>query len=131
LNSVFNEAQFWDGRAADLAEQAKGPVQAGVEMTNTPENVVATLKSMPDYITWFENSFQGESDPVTFDNFANAIEAFEATLITPAPFDAFLNGDGAALGAEAQAGLRLFMDKGCSACHSGVNVGGTATIRSG
>jgi cytochrome c peroxidase len=86
---------------------------------------------MPDYITWFENSFQGESDPVTFDNFANAIEAFEATLITPAPFDAFLNGDGAALGAEAQAGLRLFMDKGCSACHSGVNVGGTATIRSG
>ena len=93
LNSVFNEAQFWDGRAADLAEQAKGPVQAGVEMANTPENVVATLKSMAEYVEWFRASFPDEEDPVTFDNFAKAIEAYEATLITPAPFDAFLNGD--------------------------------------
>ena len=53
LNSVFNEAQFWDGRAADLAEQAKGPVQAGVEMANTPDNVIATLNSMPQYVEWF------------------------------------------------------------------------------
>lgn len=124
LNSVFNEAQFWDGRAADLAEQAKGPVQAGVEMANTPENVVATLNSMPAYKGWFSDSFPGESDPVTFDNFAKAIEAFEATLITPSPFDAWLNGDDAALDEEQVAGLQLFMDKGCSACHSGVNVGG-------
>ena len=124
LNSVLNEAQFWDGRADDLKEQAKGPIQAGVEMANTPENVVETLTSMPAYVGWFQASFPGESDPVTFDNMARAIEVFEATLITPAPFDAWLNGDDAALSADAKAGLELFMDKGCASCHSGVNVGG-------
>lgn len=124
LNAVLNEAQFWDGRAEDLAAQAKGPVQAGVEMANTPDNVVATLKSMPDYVTWFTASFPDEADPVTFDNMAKAIEAFEATLLTPSPFDAWLNGDDNALTADAKAGLQLFMDKGCSSCHSGVNVGG-------
>lgn len=123
-NAVFNVAQFWDGRADDLKAQAKGPVQAGVEMANTPVNVVATLKSMPQYVEWFKASFPGEADPVTFDNFAKAIEAFEATLITPAPFDAFLNGDDAAMSQEAQAGLSLFIDKGCASCHNGVNVGG-------
>jgi len=124
LNSVLNEAQFWDGRAADLAAQDKGPVQAGVEMANTPDNVVVTLKSLPDYVTWFTASFPDEAEPVTFDNMAKAIEAFEATLLTPAPFDAWLNGDDNALTADAKAGLQLFMDKGCSSCHSGVNVGG-------
>jgi len=125
LNAVFNEAQFWDGRAADLAEQAKGPVQAGVEMANTPANVVATLNSMPQYQDWFKASFPGEDDPVTFDNFAKAIEAYEATLITPAPFDAFLNGDDNALTDEQKEGLALFMDTGCASCHNGVNIGGT------
>ena len=125
LNAVFNEAQFWDGRADDLKAQAKGPVQAGVEMANTPDNVVATLNSMPQYVEWFQASFPDEADPVTFDNFAKAIEAYEATLITPAPFDAFLNGDEAALSDEQKTGLQLFMDKGCSSCHNGINLGGT------
>ncbi len=125
LNAVFNEAQFWDGRAEDLKAQAKGPVQAGVEMANTPDNVLATLKSMPQYMDWFKAAFPGEADPVTFDNFAKAIEAFEATLITPSPFDAFLNGDDAALSDIQKTGLELFIDKGCASCHNGVNVGGT------
>src|SRR6056297_2760356 len=107
LNAVFNEAQFWDGRAADLAEQAKGPVQAGVEMANTPANVVATLTSMPQYVAWFEEAFPDEKNPVSFDNFAKAIEAFEATLITPAPFDAFLNGDDNALTEQQTLGLEV------------------------
>lgn len=124
FNSVLNEAQFWDGRAGDLAEQAKGPIQAGVEMANTPAQVEATLASMPQYVDWFAAAFPGEENPVNFDNMAKAIEAFEATLITPAPFDAWLNGDDNALSAEAKAGLQLFMDKGCSSCHSGVNIGG-------
>src|SRR6056297_2971758 len=124
LNAVFNEAQFWDGRAADLAEQAKGPVQAGVEMANTPENVIATLTSMPQYVDWFEASFPEAENPVSFDNFAKAIEAYEATLITPAPFDAWLNGDDGALTETQKEGLALFMDKGCASCHSGVNLGG-------
>ncbi|MBR9842788.1 MAG: cytochrome-c peroxidase [Rhodobacteraceae bacterium] len=124
LNAVYNIAQFWDGRAPDLAAQAKGPVQAGVEMANTPENVVATLNSMPDYQTWFKASFPEEADPVTFDNFAKAIEAYEATLTTPAPFDAYLNGNEDALSDMEKEGLALFMDKGCAACHSDVNLGG-------
>lgn len=124
LNSVLNEAQFWDGRADDLKAQAKGPIQAGVEMANTPDNVVATLNSLPAYVEAFKSAFPDEAEPVSFDNMAKAIEAFEATLITPAPFDAWLNGDDAALSADAKAGLALFMDKGCSSCHSGVNVGG-------
>ncbi len=124
LNAVFNIAQFWDGRADDLKAQAKGPVQAGVEMANTPVNVIATLKSMPQYVDWFEGAFPEEKDPVTFDNFAKAIEAYEATLITPAPFDAYLNGDEAALSADAKKGLSLFIDKGCASCHGGINVGG-------
>lgn len=124
LNSVFNSAQFWDGRAADLAEQAKGPVQAGVEMANTPDNVIATLVSMPQYVAWFETAFPEDDSPVTFDNFAKAIEAYEATLITPSPFDAFLNGNPDAMSFEEKEGLALFMDKGCASCHSGVNLGG-------
>ncbi len=124
LNSVFNVAQFWDGRAEDLKAQAKGPVQAGVEMANTPDNVVATLKSMPQYVEWFDAAFPEETDPVTFDNFAKAIEAYEVTLTTPAPFDAFLNGNEAALSEDQKTGLQLFMDHGCVACHNGINVGG-------
>jgi len=95
-----------------------------VEMANTPDQVIATLKSMPQYPEWFKAAFPGEADPVTFDNFAKAIEAFEATLITPAPFDAYLNGDDAAMTEPQKQGLALFIDKGCSACHAGINVGG-------
>lgn len=125
LNSVYNIAQFWDGRAKDLAEQAKGPVQAGVEMNNTPERVVQTLKSMPEYVELFSKSFPGEQDPVTFDNMAKAIEAFEATLITPhSPFDRFLRGEANALGDAAMQGLAVFMEKDCQSCHGGVNMGG-------
>ena len=125
FNAVFNIAQFWDGRAPDLEEQAKGPVQAGVEMNNTPDNVVATLNSMPAYIEAFEEAFPGEEDPVTFDNFARAIESFEATLITPnSPFDQFLMGNDNALNEQEKRGLLAFMDTGCAACHAGVNVGG-------
>src|SRR5690554_2670143 len=127
FNAVFNAAQFWDGRAADLAEQAKGPVQAGVEMSSTPERVEATLNSMPEYVERFKASFPGEDDPVTFNNMAVAIEAYEATLITPeARFDQYLRGNANALNDKEKEGLALFMDRGCTACHSGVNVGGQA-----
>ena len=125
LNAVFNKAQFWDGRAADLKAQAKGPIQAGVEMNNTPKVVEETLLSIPTYVAKFKTAFPNEAQPVTFDNLARAIEAFEATLITPASrFDQFLEGNVAALTAVEKDGLRLFMDKGCVACHQGVNLGG-------
>ena len=125
LNAIFNVAQFWDGRAPDLAAQAKGPVQAGVEMNNTPENLLGTLKSMPGYVEAFEAAFPDEAAPVSFDNFARAIEAFEATLITPdSAFDRYLKGDDAAMSDQQKRGLAAFMDTGCTACHAGRNVGG-------
>jgi cytochrome c peroxidase len=125
LNAVFNVAQFWDGRAKDLKEQAKGPVQASVEMNNKPEQVVETLKSIPEYVALFRKSFPGENDPLTFDNVAKSIEVFEATLLTPdSPFDRYLKGDRKALSKRELEGLELFMSKGCSTCHNGVNVGG-------
>jgi len=126
LNAVFNAAQFWDGRAADLKEQAKGPVQASVEMNSTPQRVEETLRSMPEYVQAFGRAFPGEHQPVTFDNMAAAIEAFEAQLVTPdSRFDKFLAGQDN-LDAVELKGLSLFIDKGCIACHAGTNFGGQA-----
>lgn len=125
LNAVFNVAQFWDGRAADLMEQAQGPVQAGVEMNNTPERAVQTLKSIPEYVQRFSDAFPGEADAVTFENMARAIEVFEATLLTPhSPLDRFLAGDAGAMTDAQREGLTLFMDRGCTSCHNGINIGG-------
>lgn len=126
FNAVFNIAQFWDGRAEDLAAQATGPVQAGVEMNNTPQRVLDTLNSMPGYVDAFASAFPGEEDPVTFENFALAIEAFEATLITPnSPFDQFLMGANT-LNEQELRGLESFVNAGCASCHAGVNMGGEA-----
>lgn len=125
FNAFFNVAQFWDGRAEDLKEQAKGPIQAAVEMNATPDRVLAVLNSLPEYGRLFDLAFPGEESPVTFDNVAKAIEVFEATLITPgARFDQYLEGNRVALTDIEKQGLRLFMDSGCAGCHNGVNVGG-------
>jgi len=127
LNAAFYELQFWDGRAEDLKEQAKGPIQASVEMGNTPEMVVKTLKSIPEYTGLFKKAFPGQADPVTFDNMAEAIEAFESTLITPgSPLDRYLMGDTDAISAAEKEGLNIFMDRGCVTCHNGINIGGGA-----
>src|SRR5687768_9658649 len=126
LNAVFNIAQFWDGRARDLKEQAMGPVQAAVEMNSTPVRTVKTLRSIPAYVRHFESAFPGENDPVTFENMARAIEAFEATLVTPnSRFDQYLSGKTDALTAPEKRGLEIFIAKGCVSCHNGVNLGGT------
>jgi cytochrome c peroxidase len=126
LNAVFNIAQFWDGRAKDLKEQAMGPVQAAVEMNSNPDRTVKTLRSIPGYVEKFRQAFPGESDAITFENMARAIEAFEATLLTPGSrFDRYLEGKTDAINAEEKKGLDLFLTKGCVHCHSGVNIGGT------
>jgi cytochrome c peroxidase len=125
FNAVYNVAQFWDGRAEDLKAQAKGPMEAPVEMHNTPDRVVEVLKSVPGYAQPFKNAFPGERDPITYDNVAKAIEVFEAGLLTPdAPFDRYLKGNRQALKPKEEAGLSLFINKGCAACHGGINVGG-------
>lgn len=126
LNSVFNSSQFWDGRADSLRAQATGPMQADVEMANDPERIIATLKSIPGYVALFEAAFPGDHDPITLENAGEAIEAFEAGLITPnAPFDRFLEGDETALTEQQKRGLAHFIEKNCVECHNGVGLGGT------
>lgn len=132
LNAVFNSSQFWDGRAKNLTEQAKGPIQAAVEMNNKPEKVIETVQSMPDYVNRFAAAYPESANPVTFDNIAETIALFESQLITPdAPFDRFLKGDGKALTDAERSGLALFMDSNCVSCHNGMNLGGKAFFRFG
>ena len=127
LNAVFNTAQFWDGRAADLAAQAGGPMVNPVEMGSTEKHVMEMLQAMPAYADAFKAAFPDDPQPMSFPNARRAIAAFEATLVTPnAPFDRFLVGDENALTAEQKDGLRLFIDAGCPACHNGVNLGGNS-----
>ncbi len=124
-NAVFDVAQFWDGRAKDLEQQAGGPLVNPVEMDTTEVHVVEQLKGIPGYAAVFGKAFPGATDPITFDNVRKAIALFEATLITPnAPFDRYLKGNEKALDANQKEGLALFVGKGCAACHNGINVGG-------
>lgn len=125
FNAVFNTAQFWDGRAKDLEAQAGGPMVNPVEMASPTAHVAEQLSATPGYVTAFQSAFPGVSGPVTLENAQRAIAVFEATLITPnAPFDKYLKGNAAALNDTQKSGLKLFMDKGCAACHNGINIGG-------
>jgi cytochrome c peroxidase len=125
LNAIFNIAQFWDGRAKDLEQQAGGPMVNPLEMASPTAHVAEQLKGIPRYGDAFAKTFPGETDPITLPNVQKATAVFEATLITPnAQFDRFLRGDANALSESQKQGLALFMDKGCANCHNGVNVGG-------
>lgn len=121
LNSALLGAQFWDGRAATLEEQALGPIQATVEMNESLDNVVKKLKALPKYVKLFNMAF-GEGSTVTTINIAKAIAAFERTLLTTnSPFDRFMVGDTNAISPDAIRGWELFRNKGCVACHNGPN----------
>lgn len=123
-NSALSFVQFWDGRASDVEEQAKGPVLNPVEMAMPDEQAVLTmLGSIPEYANHFAKAFPEENPAITFDNMAHAIGAFERVLITPAPFDAYLSGDNSAISDEAKQGLNLFIETGCPSCHEGPLLG--------
>jgi cytochrome c peroxidase len=127
--TVYNAAgqfvQFWDGRAADVEEQAKGPVMNPVEMAmSSPQAVVAVLNSMPEYVEAFQKAFPDDKDAVTFDNAARAIGVFERRLMTPSRWDKFLKGDQAALTSAEKAGFNKYMETGCQGCHAGAYLGG-------
>ena len=126
-NAALHVAQFWDGRAADVEEQAKGPILASGEMgMPNADQVVTALKDIPGYLPYFEAAFPGESDPITYDHVGQAIGAFERRLVTPGRFDEFLAGDQTALTEQEQEGLALFMQTGCTACHYGPALGGNS-----
>lgn len=125
LNAGWQEAQFWDGRAADLVEQAGQPILNPIEMgMPDAEKVVAKLRGIDGYQQAFAEAFPGEEPALSFRHLAEAIAAFERTLITPGRFDDFLNGDATALNDAEQQGLDTFLKLDCNSCHDGILLGG-------
>jgi cytochrome c peroxidase len=124
LNAALHISQFWDGRAKDVEEQAGMPIMNPVEMNiPTEEFLVTRLSKNAGYKKAFNTVYPNEG--LTYKNLANAIGAFERTLITPSKFDDYLKGDENALNADEKSGLELFINTGCITCHTGSTVGGT------
>jgi len=132
LNAGFHHAQFWDGRAPDLKEQAKGPVLNPVEMAMPDETeVLKRLRSHAEYPTLFKTAFPSSGEAASYDNMAQAIAAFERTLITRDRFDDFLKGRDGALRPEELRGLKTFLANGCTACHNGPLLGANSYQKAG
>ncbi|MDM7858462.1 cytochrome-c peroxidase [Thiopseudomonas acetoxidans] len=130
LNSSLNVAQFWDGRAADLQEQAGGPIANPMEMGFTHELAVEVLQSIPQYVDSFNQVYNVKK--ITINEVTDAIAEFEKTLVTPnSRFDLWLKGDDKALTKTELKGYELFKGVGCTACHNGVNVGGNSFQKMG
>ena len=121
LNSSYNFVQFWDGRAKDLQEQAAGPVENPIEMGTKWDDVVKRLAKNEEYAATFAKLYD---DGITKDNVTDAIAEYEKSLITPSRFDAYLKGDQDAITDAEKQGYQTFKEVGCTACHSGINVGG-------
>ncbi len=121
-NSGTNFLLFWDGRAADLVEQAAGPINNSIEMGSNWEQVLTKLRKDPTLVKTFKVSYP---EGITPNSITNAIATFERSLITSdAPFDRWLNGDSTALNKLELKGYQLFKSYGCASCHQGQNVGG-------
>ncbi len=125
LNAASQISEHWVGNRTSVEDQARqavtGPPAFGMPNNETVEKV---LKSMKEYVALFKAAFPHDKDPVTVENFAKAVGAFERTLITPAPFDDFIKGNTKALSEQQKRGLRTFLDTGCMTCHVGPFLGG-------
>jgi cytochrome c peroxidase len=130
LNSSMNIAQFWDGRAKDLQEQAGGPIANPGEMAFTHKLAVDVVQSIPGYVVEMRQVFG--TPEVTIDRITKAIAAFEETLVTPnSRFDRWLSGDASAISNEELAGYQVFKNSGCTACHNGPAAGGASFQKMG
>lgn len=122
FNSSLNFRQFWDGRAADLADQITGPLTDPKEMASGWDQVLQFLRESPEYRDRFRQIFGEEPSRA---NVTEALVSFENSLLTPnSPFDRFLQGETHALAPQQRRGYQKFRAFGCVACHQGVNVGG-------
>lgn len=129
-NSSLAIAQFWDGRAADLKEQAAGPIEAGVEMAMPHTLAVDVIQSIPGYVEKFKLIYG--TDSIGMDHITDAIAEFEKTLVTPnSRFDLWLKGDDKAITKTEREGYELFKNSGCVACHNGPAAGGTSFQKMG
>ncbi len=125
INAALHFRQFWDGRAEDVEEQAGGPILNPIEMGMTSkEDVEQKIRKISEYKSLFKKAFPKETEPITFKNIRKAIASFERTLIKPSRFDRFVAGDIKALNRQEKMGLHLFKYNTCTACHSGILLGG-------
>ena len=130
LNSSMNIAQFWDGRAENLKEQAGGPIASPTEMAFTHTLVIDVLESIPQYVIEFKLVFG--TDSINIDHVTQAIAEFEKTLVTPnSRFDQWLLGNKDVLTEEELAGYQVFKQSGCVICHNGAAVGGNSFQKMG
>ncbi|UJR84829.1 cytochrome-c peroxidase [Sandaracinus amylolyticus] len=130
LNAALNFVQFWDGRAPDLETQCAGPITNPLEMGSSWDRVLSVLQNDPTYAAEFAAVFGGER-PISQENVQSAIAEYERMLITPGRFDRFVRGDAGALTEDERRGYALFVSVGCTACHTGANLGGTMYQRMG
>jgi cytochrome c peroxidase len=131
-NAAGHLAQFWDGRAATVEEQAKGPILNAVEMGMPSSDAVLThLRASASYRAAFASAYPGQAAPINYDNVGRAIGAFERGLVTPSRWDAYLAGDSAALTPAERRGVAAFVQTGCASCHSGAYIGGQMYRRLG
>ena len=131
-NSSFHSAQFWDGRAPSLEEQAKGPLVNPVEMAMPSlDAVVARVKAIPGYVSQFDRVFGKNS--VTIDNIAKAIATYERTLVSGnSKFDSFRFVDKGAITQAEFEGFQVFRQQaGCTQCHMGPDFAGPPPLARG
>ena len=130
LNSFGQVAQFWDGRAKTLAEQAAGPIANPLEMASTHEMAVKVIASIPGYAPYFKKAF-GDAE-VNIKRITEAMAEFERTLVTPnARFDKWLKGDKNAITQQELNGYKIFKESGCTICHNGAQLGGQSFQKMG
>jgi cytochrome c peroxidase len=131
-NAAFLSSQFWDGRAASLEDQARGPVTNPVEMgMKDLDSAIDRIRHIPGYRQPFAAAF-GSGDVITIGNAAKAIAAYERTLITPgSAYDRYVAGEKSALTAQQIAGMKRFQEVGCVACHQGPAFAGPVALPNG
>jgi cytochrome c peroxidase len=121
FNSVYNIAQFWDGRAKNLKEQVEGPITNHVEMASNEKEIIAKLSADANYMKSFKTLYP---EGISLNTLSDAIAEYEKTLITPnSKFDLYLKGQSTGLTQEEKDGYKLFKNLGCISCHNGVNLG--------
>jgi cytochrome c peroxidase len=120
INSGYQYFQFWDGRAKYVEGQALGPIQNPIEMNMPLDQLVEKLNNIEGYREQFQKAFGAD---VTAENVANAIGAFERTILSGnAPYDQYKAGDEDALSESAKRGMVVFFNKAqCVGCHAGPN----------
>jgi len=125
LTAAGQISAHWIGNRTDVEDQARqsvvGPPSFGMPSYEAVEN---KLKEIREYMDLFKKAFPADNNPITVDNFAKSVGAFERTLVTPSAFDAFVKGDRTALTASQKRGLKTFIETGCMSCHSSAYFGG-------